>query len=105
MLKDDADPLPRNAAGVQAVEIAVGNEDADIVAMLRMAAARKEMMRNTNFQDKSPRNRKSGHNPYIWRGSISRTFSYKKLKITIPLRALIDFSKKVTEHFCFASPP
>ena len=51
LLKAQADPLPRNAAGERAVDIAVANEDADIVAMLRMASMREEMRRHPSFSD------------------------------------------------------
>ena len=40
LLKAEADPLLRNAAGERAVDIAVANEDADIVTMLRLASMR-----------------------------------------------------------------
>ena len=55
LLKANADPLPRNASGEQAVDIAVANKDADIVTMLRMAGARQEMYQLPSFSDSEPR--------------------------------------------------
>ena len=51
LLKAQADPLPRNAAGERAVDIAVANEDADIVTMLRLASMREEMRRHPSFSE------------------------------------------------------
>ena len=60
MLKANADPLLRNASGKQAVDIAVANEDADIVTMLRMAGARQEMYQLPSFSDSDPRGARGG---------------------------------------------
>ena len=55
LLKANVNPLPRNACGEQAVDIAVANGDADIVTMLRMAGARQEMYQLPSFSDSEPR--------------------------------------------------